>query len=158
MQLFKPLEAIELDLEKFRKPKPHPWTFWLVGEGLAEIKVGELYKKNGFQDFEEYVTKRWDSSIERVEEIIGSASVMFNLSIFFSKSNMPFCEELAESIFELAAFPENQASTWSAFLYIHAKHTYRCYPLDLTVPTGLNVSFYPEKSDLTKYFSCILCK
>src|SRR5215831_18370734 len=66
------LEKCEVAIEKGLR------TFFEVGTALAEIRAGNLYRRD-YDTFEEYCRKRWELSRIHAHRLMGAAEVIQNL-------------------------------------------------------------------------------
>ena len=87
-------------------------NFYAVGQALKEIRDHRLYRRTGFDSFEDYVKSRWDMGISHSYRLIDAFKVVKHLSPIGEV--LPFNEAQARCLTKLD--PSHQREVWQAFL------------------------------------------
>jgi hypothetical protein len=90
-------------------------TFWQVGEALAKVRDGKLYKAE-YGTFEDYCLKRWQMARPTAYQFIEAAAVRENLSAMADTPPMslPKTERQVRPLTSLP--PEQQKEAWNESL------------------------------------------
>ena len=84
-------------------------TFWQVGEALAEVRDGKLYKET-HGTFEDYCRERWGMSDSRARQLIGAAETVQNLETV-TIVTVPTSEGVTRVLRPLP--PDQQRAAWT---------------------------------------------